>query len=192
MANTKLNGADYLLLLLYLSNKASVFGAVRLTKMMFLFNKEISVILKSKGLESNKLPEFTAYNFGPFSKDVYEQIELFRGLKFIKVINIRANENMAEVDDWEEDSFEYEFIAQKKDFLNEDGKYMKYEIAELGSKFVEQKLLPKITIEQRKILEIFKNKINSLSPKQILQYVYTKYPEYAENSLIRKEVSGDE
>ena len=192
MAAIKLNGADYLLLLLYASNKSPIFGAVRLTKMMFLFNKEISALLKSKGLDSDNLPEFVAYNFGPFSKDVYEQIEFFKGLKFIKVINVLAKEDMAEVDDWEEDSFEFEFIARERDLLFEDGKYMKYEIADLGTKFVEQELLPKLSDEQKSVLEGFKNKINSLSPKQILKYVYTKYPEFSENSLIKDEVLGYE
>lgn len=46
----KLNGADYLLLLLYLDNKKPILGAIRLEKMMFLFNMEIAPILKEKGL----------------------------------------------------------------------------------------------------------------------------------------------
>ena len=192
MANAKLNGADYLLLLLYLSNKSPIKGAVRLTKMMFLFEKEIASILKLKGLDSDKLPEFVAYNFGPFSKDIYEQIELFRGLKFIKASNIYAREEMSEVDDWEEDAFDEEIFESEEDVLLEDGKYMKYEVADLGSRFVEEQILPSTTDEQLSILEQFKNKINSLSPKRILKYVYTKYPDYAKNSLIREEVLGNE
>ena len=74
MSNKKLNGADYLLLLLYLDNKSPILGAIRLEKMMFLFNNEIAPRLKETGLDSDKLPEFIAYNFGPFSKDVYEQV----------------------------------------------------------------------------------------------------------------------
>ena len=46
-------------------------GAIRLTKMMFLFEKEIAPALKAKGLESDNLPGFIAYNFGPFSKEDY-------------------------------------------------------------------------------------------------------------------------
>ena len=43
-----------------------------------------------------------AYNYGPFSKDVYEQVELFQSIGFIKVKNLYATEEMSEVDDWEE------------------------------------------------------------------------------------------
>lgn len=74
MSNKKLNGADYLLLLLCLDNRAPIYGAIRLEKMMFLFNEEIAPRLKETGLDSDKLPGFISYNFGPFSKDVYEQV----------------------------------------------------------------------------------------------------------------------
>jgi hypothetical protein len=47
---SKLIGSDYLLLLLYLDNKKPIKGAIRLTKMMFLFNEEIAPYLKKKGL----------------------------------------------------------------------------------------------------------------------------------------------
>ena len=191
MARAKLNGADYLLLLLYLNQKHPIMGAVRLTKMMFLFEKEIAPILKTKGLESDNLPGFIAYNFGPFSKDVYEQVELFKGIKFIQVTNIKAGEEMAEVDDLEEAPFTDE-ISNYGYFLNNDGKYYKYQLLSTGEKYVLEKIKPCITQEQETILSSFKRKITSLSPKQILKYVYTKYPEYAENSLIKDEVLDNE
>lgn len=188
----KLTGADYLLLLLYLNNHTPIYGAVRLTKMMFLFNKEISEALKKKNIECGKLPEFIPYNFGPFSKDVYEQVELFSNIGFIKVTDINAIEDMGEVDDWEESPFIDETIEQEDGYIRQDGKYLKYEIKSLGIDFVEQKILPNVTPEQKEILEMFKSKITSLSPKQILKYVYTKYPEFTENSLIKDEVLGHE
>lgn len=188
----KLTGADYLLLLLYLNNHTPICGAVRLTKMMFLFKKEISEALKKKNIECGKLPEFIPYNFGPFSKDVYEQVELFSNIGFIKVTDINAIEDMGEVDDWEESPFIDETVEQEDGYIRQNGKYLKYEIERLGIDFVEQKILPNVTKEQKEILEMFKSKITSLSPKQILKYVYTKYPEFTENSLIKDEVLGHE
>ncbi len=191
-AGKKLTGADYLLLLLYLNNHTPIYGAVRLTKMMFLFNKEISEALKKKNIECGKLPDFIPYNFGPFSKDVYEQVELFSNIGFIKVTDINAIEDMGEVDDWEESPFIDETVEQEDGYIRHDGKYLKYGIENLGIEFVEQKILPNVTLEQKEILEMFKSKITSLSPKQILKYVYTKYPEFTENSLIKDEVLGHE
>jgi UDPglucose 6-dehydrogenase len=58
------------------------------------------------------MPEFVAYDFGPFSKDIYEQIELFQNLKFIKTDSVSTNDSTDELDDWEtlygEDIFDVE------------------------------------------------------------------------------------
>lgn len=192
MANKKLKGADYLLLLLYVDQKLPILGAVRLEKMMFLFNQEISKALKEKGLESEKLATFIAYNFGPFSKDVYEQAEFFKGIGFIKITNINAHEELGEVDDWEESSFVDELWNDENDTSIPDSKYMKYEITDKGSEFVSKLLLKEVNAEQLELLELFKKKITSMPIKQLLHYVYINYPDYTKNSLIKDEVLGDE
>lgn len=191
MASAKLNGADYLLLLLYLNDKQPILGAIRLTKMMFLFEKEIAPILKSKGCDFNNLPEFIAYNFGPFSKDLYEQVELFKGIKFIRVTDLKANDEMVEVDDWQEMPFTDE-LTNTGFKLNDDGHYYKYQLLSQGEQFVQKKIIDELSEEQIDILKKFKTKITLLSPKQILKYVYTKYPDFTTKSLIIKEVLDDE
>lgn len=191
MSNKKLNGADYLLLLLYLDNKSPILGAIRLEKMMFLFNNEIAPRLKETGLDSDKLPEFIAYNFGPFSKDVYEQVELFKGIGFLQVINLKAKEELIEADDWEEGPFSKE-LDYTGFQLNEEKRYYKYQMLDLGADYVSKKICPELTAEQLAMLLQFKKKITSLSPKQILRYVYTKYPDFTSNSLIKNEVFDDD
>lgn len=191
MNNKKLNGADYLLLLLYLDNKSPILGAIRLEKMMFLFNEEIAPRLKKMGLDSDKLPEFIAYNFGPFSKDVYEQVELFKGIGFLQVTDLKAKEELIEADDWEEGPF-----SKRLDYagfqLNNEKRFYKYQMLPLGENYVSKKICPELKAEQLDMLLQFKKKITSLSPKQILRYVYTKYPDFTSNSLIKDEVfDGD-
>ncbi len=183
----KMIGADYLLLLLYLNNQEPIKGAVRLTKMMFLFKEQISDILKNKGLESEKLPDFMAYNYGPFSKDVYEQIELFTGIGFVKVTDINIKEEMAEIDDVVETEFIDE-CYQGDSELKMENNFWEYRITDVGIGFVEKELLGNLTGEQKEILEAFKHKITKMSIKQLLYYVYTKYPNYTEKSLIKDEV----
>lgn len=192
----KLNGADYLLLLLYLNNKEPILGAVRLEKMMFLFNMEIAPILKEKGLESDKLPGFIPYNFGPFSKDVYEQAELFKGIKFIQITDLKATEEMVEVDDLEEMSYEdVSFVNEmtsKGYKLKTDGTYYKYSLLKMGENYVVDNILPSVSEEQKALLEMFKRKITSIYPKQLLKYVYSKYPDYTTDLLVKNEVLDDE
>lgn len=186
-----LSGADCLLVMLYLEQQAPILGAVRLTKMMFIFDKEISKRLKNDGVDLTNPPDFFAYNYGPFSKDVYEQIELFRSIGFVDVEDMNASEEMAEVDDWEEAPFIDETIAQEKSHLNKDGKYYKYTLTALGIAYVETNIIAILTQDQIDFLSEFKRKIMNLSPRAILKYVYTKYPEYTSKSVIKDEVLGN-
>lgn len=183
----KMLGADYLLLLLYLNDQEPIKGAVRLIKMMFLFNKQISETLKRKGLESEQLPSFIAYNYGPFSKDVYEQIELFTSIGFVSVRDISTKEEMSGIDDVVETEFIDE-CYQGDSELKTENNFWEYRITDVGKGFVEKKLLADLTDEQRGILEAFKRKITEMPIKQILYYVYTNYPDYTEKSLIKDEV----
>ncbi len=191
MGNKKLNGADFLLVLLYLDNKSPILGAIRLEKMMFLFNEEIAPRLKEIGLDSDMLPEFISYNFGPFSKDVYEQIELFKGIGFLQVTDLKAKEELIEADDWEEMPYD-KGVSNSGFQINDDKRYYKYQMLKLGEEYVKSKIIEDITDAQLDILLQFKRKITSLSPKQILRYVYTKYPQYTNNSLIKDEVFDDD
>lgn len=187
MMAKKMLGADYLLLLLYLNNQEPIKGAVRLTKMMFLFNKQISETLKGKGLESDQLPNFIAYNYGPFSKDVYEQIELFTGIGFVSVTDINTKEEMSGIDDVVETEFIDE-CYQGDSELKTENNFWEYRITDVGKGFVEKELLADLTDEQKGILEAFKRKITEMPIKQLLYYVYTNYPDYTEKSLIKDEV----
>lgn len=62
-----------------------------------------------------------------------------------------------------------------------------YRLAEKGIKYVEENILENISKQQREYLRKFKRKINTLSLDSILSYVYNKYPNAAENSLIRSD-----
>ncbi len=189
----KLTGADYLLLLLYLDNQSPISSAVRMTKMMFIFNKEIVPLLKKKGATIADLPEFIPYNYGPFSKDVYEQLELFQSINFIRVEDLNAKEEMDEVDDWEESGFLDEFTEGSGKYANHrDGKFMQYTLLQQGSDYVKSEIIPQISDNQMTILTAFKNQITKTSIKNILKYVYSKYPDMTENSLIKDEVLGNE
>ena len=61
--SNKLNAADYLLFLLDADERAPINGAIRLMKMMFLFNQEIMPAISQKGGSVGELPRFFAYFF---------------------------------------------------------------------------------------------------------------------------------
>jgi len=179
----KINSADYLLLLLYLNNQEPIKGSTRLMKMMFIFNKEILSKI-SKPNEKIIINDFEAYKFGPFSKSLYEQVALFTSLEFIKVDTDKKLEELANLDNFEEDNFEADNFQ-----LNESNLMYIYKIKKNGIEYVENEIIPHLNNEAVVTkLEKFKNKINEISIKNLLFYVYNKYPDYTKKSIIKDEV----
>lgn len=184
----KLNGADYLLILFYLPGGecTPIEGKTRITKMMFLFNKEVFPKLNLTALTpEDKLPRFEAYNYGPFSRDVHEQLYLFRNIGFLGMEERQLN-NLDEVD-----------LADDVLGLDEEDKLQsvdgpqtieRYFLMEQGKKFVQDELLPHLNSDQVETLILFKKRINQMRLQDLLSYVYRKYPEYAVNSLIKDKV----
>ncbi len=191
--SNKLSSSDYLLLLLDLDDRKPIVGAIRLMKMMFLFDKEISPIISKKGAKLDVMPEFVAYDFGPFSKDIYEQIELFQNLKFIKTDSVSTNDSTDELDDWEtlygEDIFDVELKDGYRK-LNIDYKSIKYAIEDRGHRYVEKMIIPELSKEVLDLLLNFKKKLNSITTQQLLYYVYSRYEKYTTESKIKIRVLG--
>ena len=67
-----------------------------------------------------------------------------------------------------------------------------YFLTPLGKRFVEEKLLKVLNATQKDILTVFKERITKMSLKDILGYVYRKYPDYTKNSLIKEKVLGND
>lgn len=191
--SNKLSSSDYLLLLLDLDDRKPIVGAIRLMKMMFLFDKEISPIISKKGAKLDVMPDFVAYDFGPFSKDIYEQIELFQNLKFIKTDSVSTNDSTDELDDWEtlygEDIFDVELKDGYRK-LNIDYKSIKYAIEDRGHRYVEKMIIPELSKEVLDLLLNFKKKLNSVTTQQLLYYVYSRYEKYTTESKIKTRVLG--
>lgn len=189
--NNTLALSDYMLILLDLDDNKPIVGAIRMMKMMFLFEKEIMPLLKKKSIDVTSVPPFIAYDFGPFSKDIYEQLELFTNLNFIKTTPVDAIENSDEFDDWEDVYGEDIFDRTFKDGyrrLNIDYRSLQYSITPRGDRFVSLKLLPNIADEIKELLVSFKRKICNLSTSQLLYYVYSRYEKYTTKSKIKDKV----
>lgn len=186
---TKLNGADYLLILFYLPDGecTTIEGKTRITKMMFLFNKEVFPKLNLEGLTpEDKLPQFEAYNFGPFSRDVHEQLYLFRNIGFLGVEE-RPLINTPDEADLADDALG---LNEEEDLDLTAGPLTieRYFLLEKGKNFVEEKLLPLLNDHQIETLTLYKKRINQMRLQDLLSYVYRKYPEYTVNSLIKDKV----
>jgi uncharacterized protein YwgA len=142
------------LALMYAEDGEIIEGRTRLQKMVFLLEKELEELEKSP-IDSSDY-DFIPYDYGPFSKKLYDDLDYLskKGL----------------IDDIEEEM--------------DDGqvKY-NYKITSKGEEFVESQLNSSDSELIRKLAEQMKRNYNSRPISSLIDYVYSEYPEYAENSV---------
>lgn len=191
MSTKELSGKDFLLALLYSSGKDSqenepVFGRTKLTKMVYLFDKEI----KKNFFEDIdiKLPAFEPYNFGPFSKDLFDDLSFFLSIDFIRaketlipISNAEKAENNFGID---YDLLDDEWAEANFDESEQESVELAYSLSPQGEKYVIDHVWPLFSEPQKQNLKLFKKQINTISLDSLLRYVYNKYPDSATKSLI--------
>lgn len=192
MASVKLTAKDFLLFLLYSPGVGDDFsepisGRTRMVKMMFLFQKEIYQKFK---FDIENLVEFKPWNFGPWSEEVYGDIEFFKSIGFIttRTENINANdisvEEADEFEKWEED-------FSLSDYMAEEYQQEVFSLTPLGEKYIKgDELFNSLSENQKLGLREFKKKFNGVSLFSLLQYVYKKYPEMIVRSNIKDKILG--
>jgi uncharacterized phage-associated protein len=162
-----------------------IYGITRLMKMIFIFEKELSKYFQD---ENNPIEfDFEAYNFGPYSKKVYEAIDFLETRKILELLDVSPQRMSS--DDMEIDSRLMSSEAEILSFQNEDTHRSEgFQLTTLGIKMMKN---PKIWFswvqlseEKKKILTDFKTTMVNTQLKDILRYVYSKYPKYAEKSVI--------
>jgi len=193
--NKKLTNKHLLLMLLYspgLSNKVNepIRGRTRLMKMIFLFKEELQKeFLKEKRNLEFSLPEFYPWHYGPFSKDVFNDLEFFRNNSYIidqstneEKSNIEAEEYENWIDDYllgNEKEIEKYFVVEEY-----------FKLTQKGEDWVKNKLFDNLTEKQKELLHDFKRKFNAAPLESIIRYTYLQYPQYTNASKIRESVFG--
>jgi uncharacterized protein YwgA len=156
-------------------------GRTRLMKMVFLFDKELRRDFElGKVIADEAIPRFEAFDYGPFSANVYSDIEFLVGLNFITVTS--SGEEVPE-----EEEAEYEYWSSG-DADEGDFTFDIFALSALGRKFVEAGRAGKLSDDQWRVLDTFKARCTSTSLRTLLQYVYAKYPETTTKSKIRSQV----
>jgi uncharacterized protein YwgA len=180
---------DLILLLLHARGhtgklREPIRGRTRLVKMIFLFQKELAKQFR-KGLKVSEsdLPKFEPHHFGPFSPQVYQDLEFLVDNGFVRAKATGEGPS-------EEEAAEYQYwqmtTAGEEDDapLRED----EYSLSDLGASFVEEGEAGKLSREQTETLDKFKARCTAASLRQLLKYVYTKYPETTAKSKIVNDI----
>ena len=195
-ANKIKNTKDLIMLLLYAKGHGgklcqSIDGRTRLMKMIFLFGEEIKRVFNlNKKISETAFPSFEPYNYGPFSADVYVDLEFLVDLGYVQVRRKGEDENsdIAEVE-------EYRYWQASSGEVSEDGAVDHEEIfslTKMGRSFVESEFLSEFSSDQWSILNKFKSRCTGIPLRALLRYVYTKYPAMATSSKIVDDILGDE
>jgi len=187
------NKKDILLLLLYSPGKTEevnepVIGRTRLVKMIFLFQKEyLSHFKKGTELSEENFYKFFPWDFGPFSKEIYDDIMFFSLRDFIND-EVSDEELLPEAAaEWQE-WMRLSSIDENNNNISEYDEKV-YKLSEKGLTFTKE-LYQRLSNDQKKSLKIFKEKINKAPLKVILKYVYETYPDFTTESKIKDKVIG--
>ena len=190
------NRKDILLLLLYSPGHGDapnepIVGRTRLVKMLFLFKMELLPALeRDRGIQitDDNFYEFFPWDFGPFSTEVYDDINFFLLRGFI-ASNASTGDPLPEsAAEW------HKWLSAVNDDpdSNEATEYQEEEfvLTERGAEFA-SRLYKELSSSQKAALRMFKKKLATAVLRGVLRYVYKQYPEYTTASKIKADVLGD-
>lgn len=188
------NRRDILLLLLYSPGKSPrpnqpIVGRTRLVKMLFLFKEEaLKHFKKGTSIDEGNFYDFFAWNFGPFSSQVYDDLNFFELRGFIRKSESTEEtipESAAEWERWLSAG-----LPEADDESYSEYEEQEFELTPKGEAFVENNLYGELSLKQQKLLQEFRARMESAPLRGILKYVYENYPELTERSEIREQVLG--
>jgi hypothetical protein len=187
------NRKDILLLLLYSPSTSDqinepISGRTRLTKLLFLFGREALDHFRSgTSITHKNFYEFFPWDFGPFSKQVYDDLLFFSLRGFIE------SDPASGEDALPEEAAEWEKWTETNDLASEEGEMEFQEelfrLSEKGVAFTKH-LYDQLSDSQKKLMREFKARTNKVNLRALLQYVYTNYPDQVVKSKIRESVLG--
>jgi hypothetical protein len=188
------NRKDIMLLLLYSPGRGeqpneSIVGRTRLVKMLFLFKEEAMQHFKAElDIPADKFYQFFAWNFGPFSRDVYDDLTFFTLRGFVKSAEVEEDalpESAAEWEAWldcAKSAAEEEYISEFKE--------ESFSLTTKGVAFAAE-LYENLSPPQRKLLKEFKKRTCAVPLRALLKYVYENYEQMTEKSTIKEEILGN-
>jgi len=151
-------------------------------KMVFLFDKEVLPdFKKDRAFDEVSMPEFFSWKYGPFSKDLLNDLEFLINQGYIRAVSSQTYPTTPEV-------AEYEFwISDFENFQAQEYDEETFDLTTLKGIPKARMLWDSLSKNQQEQLSEFKAVLNKASLDRILEYVYKKYrTDYTDKSLIRE------
>lgn len=146
-------------------------GITRLVKLLFLALQETDVAKHVK----DPFP-FKPYDYGPYSKEIYEAVELLEEAGLLRDKRIMAGRSLDEMEELAAATEEREGVERQFILTMEGGAVAK--------------LLAQHSPEASEMLAAIKDKYGGMPLGRLIRYVYQQYPSYAQKSKIRDRISG--
>jgi len=175
--------SDLLLLLLFSKgysgeNNEPIRGITRLMKLVFLLDKEGKI---------NDLFRFEPYKMGPFSSEVYPEVDFLTNYPPSKPLVKTRSSNAVELEDPDESRVIEDVLSLDGALLTSKEVNVEYLLSDSGSKVAEE-LWKSIDDGQRKVIQDIKSKYGSLTLRDLLKYVYRNYPDMTTRSEIKNQL----
>lgn len=187
------NRRDILLLLLYSPGRTeqcneAITGRTRLMKMLFLFREEALKPFRSGlHIDRDNFYQFFPWDFGPFSREVYDDLTFFELRGFIE-------REDSDEDTLPESAAEWElWLTMSRANTGEEAvsEYDEqvFRLTPRGEEFAAE-LYATLSVAQKQLLREFKARLLKVALRALLKYVYANYESYVTKSKIREHILG--
>ena len=147
-------------------------GITRLEKLLFLIEKEHGEHI---GLEEPF--QFESYHYGPYSRAVYEAVELLEEANLLEEYRQLTDSNLDRAEELLYSDTATELSYERQFALTSDGETVASYLASIHSQVYER-------------ISKLKDQYGGLTLQNLIYHVYTQYPDYTEKSVIRDQVLG--
>lgn len=146
-------------------------GVTRLEKLIFLLERETPA---REWLTD--LADFRSHRFGPFSSRIYQAVNK---LVAAGLVEDSAQKSSSEAESWEASNL---IGDGSRPYTNRS-----FTLTPVGREYYAA-LLRDLPTDAEPTLERFKNKFGALPLRQLVRYVYQRYPEFTDKSEIRDDI----
>jgi len=179
------SGLEAILLLLYTPGGSGrvgeeIRGITRVDKMLYLLLEEEKIW----GQISEDL-DFEPYEYGPFSNRLYDYVETLRDSGLVLTKEIEPTQLEEDLD-----AIILELEASETLVIKERKGMEVFSLSETGRR-VGKRLFDSLSPEEHEALKRVKGRFNNVPLRQLLEHVYTRFPNSATKSLIREKILGE-
>lgn len=155
-----------------LAERGRLEGITRLEKLVFLAEREtpIRTWLSERG-------DFTSHRFGPFSSKVYQAADKLAAAGLLRDSKLGAETSD---EDWETGNLVIGSDAAP--YVTRD-----FELTDIGERYYSA-LLRELPGEAERTLQGFKSSFAAMPLRQLVRYVYQRYPEFTDRSEIKDDI----